>query len=221
MELDEGPRQDRAIELFNELLPLRQAQGDKHFRTTFITTMMKEFDMNLATASNAYNYARKEVNLPDLGRTAARAAKGLPPVVRPPRQRDMSDPTAAPTNAPMNGSSSSTGKSDPRQLLKDSEKYDGMTDEDDIEWERYADKDNLEISWGLQYSGMTATEAMNEYKNEVNNANHTLEKFAHKYKDRLGRLKPQTMEKAQKSDQLKGGPSKGIEYLSGSVDFRL
>ena len=224
MALDEGPRQDRAVELFTQNLPLRQSEGDKVFRHKFIASMMDEFGVTLATAANLYNYARSKAALPDLGRTAARAARGLPPVVRAPRARDPMMPGEAPPvdmpgEAPARNNSAA---SNAEQLMKDVAKYDGLVDDDDIEWEVYKDEGVVELSWGLQYSGTTAVDAMNEYSSEISAANHTLEKAAHKYKDRVGRLKLQTIEKAQKSDELKGGrPSKDIQYLGGSVDFKL
>jgi hypothetical protein len=221
MALDEGPRQDRAIELFNQLLPLRQSEGDKAFRARFIETMMQEFGMAITVAANAYNYAKGKANLPDLGRTAQRAARGLPPVVRPPRGRNNAvEPTEIPGEEPIGAEPEAT-KSDPQELMRDSEKYDGLK-KGEIEWERYVDEGNLELSWTLEYTMIPAVEAMAEHEADISSANRTLEKFAKKYKDRLGRLKLQTMEKAQRSDDLRGGAEpKGTQYLSGSVDFRL
>jgi hypothetical protein len=233
MALDEGPRQDRALELFTDNLEKRSELGDTRFRAAIIDALMQEFNVTLATAANLYNYARMKQNIPDLGRTAQRAAKGLPPVVRAPKMRDPSAPNQEPAvsgdatpdaNQPPApaAKSGNNSKSNSQQLLKDTEKFNNVTDEDDIEWERYTDGNVLEISWGLQYTGMTAEEALKEYHTEVGNANHTLEKLAHKYRDKVGKIKLQTLEKAQKSDEVKGGkPAKDVQYLSGSVDFNL
>lgn len=219
MELDEGPRQDRAIELFQQNLPIRQAEGDKAFRHKFIQTIMDEFGASLATAANLYNFARMKANLTDLGRTATRAAKGLPPVVR---NQHVSNFSNNQNTAPANNQPKHSGTSNPEELIKDTDSHQNMTDEDDVEWERFIDDNVLELSWGLQYEGLTAEQAMHEYANEVRTANRHLEKLASKYRDRLNRLRPQTLEKAKQSDEVHGNqPSNDIQYLSGSVDFKI
>ncbi|PWU00482.1 MAG: hypothetical protein C5B52_08805 [Bacteroidetes bacterium] len=241
--LDEGPKQDKAVELFRQNLPLRQQQGDKAFRHAIINALMAEFGLSLAHAANLYNYARQKENLPDLGVAAKRAAAGLPPITRgggraappgelpgaapadiaaPPGELPPTQPNEIPPEPVTPPAGPMTKTTDSKQLVKDTEKYDGVTDEDDIEWERYIDEGVLELSWGLQYQGMTAEQAMEEYSQEVNDANKVLEKLAHKYRDRVKRFRPQTVEKAQKSDQLKGNaPSKEIQYLNGDIEFSL
>jgi hypothetical protein len=91
-QLDEGPRQDKAIELFNKYLPKRTEANDRVFRQVVIDQLMADLGIHLTGAAGLYNYARLKANLPDLGRTAERTAKGLAPVVRgasKPKQLDM------------------------------------------------------------------------------------------------------------------------------------
>lgn len=92
MDLDEGVRQDTAISIFNKFLPKRTEANDKEFRKVVINTIMQDLGVDLSAAAGLYNYARIKANLPDLGRTAQRAAAGKPPVVRgksAPKQLDM------------------------------------------------------------------------------------------------------------------------------------
>lgn len=91
-QLDEGPRQDKALGLFNKYLPLRTEQNDRVFRQVVMDNIMLELGVDLVAAAGLYNQARLKANLPDLGRNAQRAAKGLPPVVRgsaKPKQMDL------------------------------------------------------------------------------------------------------------------------------------
>jgi hypothetical protein len=229
--VDEGPRQDRAAELFAELKPVFDAEGPKAFRRKVLDTLVAEFGMSMANASNVYNDQMKKSGYEGLSNAERRAAAGKEPV----KPRTKRDAIAAPdmgaisseippADVPM---SDSDEDSVIKAIIADCDKLggidnpEGYTDEDDIEWSCSKDGDNIVLEWNYQYNRSSAVDAIKQNRDEVTSANNRLADIGKKYRDRVISYAPATMERAVKDDERFKGSPETVRRLRGKLELKL
>lgn len=224
--IDEGPRQDRAEQLFTEYKDLLDTKGPTEFRRAVMNALMQEFGLSQANASNIYTSQMKKSGVTGLSNAERRAAAGKEPVKARVKGGAMSDlPSDASIGEPVAADSHKSEEQDDAEvkaLLTDTDHFDGLVDEDDFEWDRVQDTDgNLVIEWTYQFNHSSAVDAVKENRDEITSANNQLAAVGKKYRDRVVSYKPETLERAVKADeQFKGKPDT-VRRLRGQIVLSL
>lgn len=224
--LDEGPRQDRAEQLFIEYKDLLDTKGPTEFRRAVMNALMQEFNLSQANASNIYTSQMKKSGVSGLSNAERRAAAGKDPVKARVKGGAIGDlPSDVSIGEPVAATADKSEEQDDSEvkaLLRDTDHFDDLVDEDDFEWDRVQDTDgNLVIEWTYQYNHASAVDTVKENRDEITSANNQLAAVGKKYRDRVISYKPETLERAVKADeQFKGKPNT-VRRLRGQIVLSL
>lgn len=228
--VDEGPRQDRVAQLFNEYKDILDTKGPTEFRRAVMNALMAEFNCSQANASNVYTSYMKQAGVAGLSNAERRAAAGKEPVkarvkggALPTQGKDLT----AQGDIPQVGGDEASEDAIIKSIIADTEQLggidnpEGYTDEDDIDWQCTKNGDNVTIEYAYQFNHMPAVKAIKLNRDEISSANGKLSTIGNKYRDRVISYSPATIERAVKDDEaFKGSPST-TRRLRGKLELRL